>query len=177
MWYQYYATVHATACEVCLRHHGEIYARREDAPPLPLHPDCRCSLLEFPAEELSYYEEHGRRMRERAQQELRRRALFRRAREALAQDALSEALDLFRESVQIDVYEEEIEALCREERAALRRSPEAARRLRDLFLRAYRWKFDLDKYRHMPEGMRAARRRHGLETIRTCFAPFVGEEA
>jgi len=33
VWYQYYATVHATACEVCLRHHGEIYARREEAPP------------------------------------------------------------------------------------------------------------------------------------------------
>ena len=176
VFYQYYATIHATACEVCLRHHGQIYKRPEDAPPLPQHPGCRCSLLEFPARELDYYEEHGRRMRERAQRELRRRELFQQGRETLAQGELSEALALFQQSIQIDVYVEEIEALCQEQCEVLSRFPEFARRLRDLFLKAYRWKFDLEKYRHMPEGMRSARQAYGLQTIRACFEPFIAKQ-
>ncbi len=176
VFYQYYATIHPTACEVCLRHHGQIYQRLDEAPRLPQHPGCRCSLLEFPARELDYYEEHSQRMRERARRELRRRELFHQGREALARDELSEALALFQQSIQIDVYVDEIEVLCREQGEALSRSPEFARRLRDLFLKAYRWKFDLEKYQHMPEGMRSARQTYGLQTIRACFEPFMTAE-
>ena len=173
--YQYYATIHPETCEVCLDHHGRILESPEGEGTPPLHPDCRCSLLEFPAAELEYYREQERRMRERAQGELRRRRLFREGEEALSSQDFEGALARFRESVQIDVFTGDIERLCQggSLREALESAPEAARQLRDLFLKAYRWKHDLPKYQHMPERMRLERRDHGLRVIRELFAPFV----
>ncbi|GEM_PF-1021177 len=173
--YQYYATIHPETCGVCLDHHGRILERPEGEETPPLHPGCRCSLLEFSAGELEYYREQERRMRGRAQEELRRRRLFREGEEALARGDFEGALARFRESVQIDVFTSDVEHLCRGEspRGALESAPEVAQQLRDLFVRAYRWKHDLPKYRHMPERMRLERRDHGLRVIRELFAPFV----
>jgi hypothetical protein len=133
--------------------------------------------LEFSGAELDYYREQERRMRGRAQEELRRRRLFRAGEEALACRDFVEALARFRESVRIDIFTGDIERLCREgsHREALEAAPEAARQLRDLFLKAYRWKHDLPKYQHMPERMRLERRNHGLRVIRELFAPFVAD--
>ncbi len=179
VWYQLYATIHPETCEVCLHHHGRILDRAEGEGTPPLHPGCRCSLLEFPGSEREYYREQERRMRERAQAELRRRRLFREGEEALAARNFEGALARFRESVQIDVFTAEIERLCREGsgKEALEAAPEAARKLCDLFLKAYRWKHDLPKYRHMPERMRLERRDHGLRVIRELFSPFVDDSA
>lgn len=175
--YQFYATIHPETCEVCLDHHGRILESPEGPEVPPLHADCRCSLLEFPAAELDYYRGQERRMRERAQEELRRRRLFREGEEALSSQDFEGALARFRESARIDVFTVEIERLCRSEspRGALESAPEAAKELRDLFLKAYRWKHDLPKYQHMPERMRLERRDHGLRVIRELFAPFVHE--
>jgi len=113
-------------------------------------------------------------MKERAQLELKRRSLFRRAGEVLDQSP-DEALSLFEEAVQIEIYLSEIEALCREHEEALRASTEIARKLRDLFLSAYREKFDREKYSHMPERMRSARLSHGLAAIKELFDPYTTE--
>jgi hypothetical protein len=171
--YQYYATIHPETCEVCLRRHGEIYGDvpQEERP--PLHPECRCALLEFPVEDLKRHEERGVRMKEKARRELLRRELFRRASAALERADHEEALSLFRETAQIELYASEIERLCAESGEALQRSPDVAEALRDLFLKAYRWKFDLEKYQQMPEGMRSAREAHGLSAIRAAFEPFL----
>ena len=171
--FQYYATIHPESCEVCLRRHGEIYPNAEEAARPPVHPDCRCTLLEFSVEDVKLYQERGVRMKERAQRELLRRELFRRASAALGRSDREEALSLFREAAQIDLYVSEIEQLCVEREEALRKSPDFAAELRELFLKAYRWKFDLERYQQMPEGMRSARQAHGLEVIRGAFEPFM----
>lgn len=170
-YYQYYATVHSVTCEACLGHHGEIYSDLHQAPQLPQHPDCRCTLLEFPAEELESCQERGRRMKKKAQRELRRRQLFHQACQALFRSS-DEALSLFEQSAQLDLYLEEIESLCRLEKDTLRASPELALRLRDLFLAAYKSKFDGEKYQPMPEGMKSAQRTHGLHIIQTLFQTY-----
>lgn len=172
--YQYYATVHPLSCETCLRYHGEIYSELDGAARPPLHPDCRCTLLEFAVADLEYYLERRLRMKEKAQLELKRRGLFRRASEVLDQSP-EEALSLFEEAVRIEIYLSEIETLCREHEEVLRASPELARRLQDLFLLAYREKFDREKYSHLPERMRSARLSHGLATIKEFFEPYTAE--
>jgi len=173
--YQYYATVHPLTCEVCLEHHGEIYSDLDGAIRPPLHPDCRCTLLEFPLEDLDYYRERRTRMREKARLELKRRKLFRRGCEMLGRSP-DEALPLFEEAVRIEIYLSEIEELCRNHEELLRSSPRLARRLRDLFLSAYQEKYDREKYRHLPERMRSARLSHGLSVIRELFEAFISEE-
>ncbi len=169
--YQYYATVHPETCEICLGHHGEIYPGREGHPQPPLHPGCRCTLLEFPSRELEYYQQHGMRMKQRAQLERERRQLFQRGCEALSRSA-AEALTLFAQSVQIEIYISDIEALCREQREALRASASVSRKLRDLFLKAYRHKFEGEKYQSMPEGMKSKQRVHGLSVIQELFKEY-----
>jgi len=113
-------------------------------------------------------------MREKARQELLRRRLFSRASEALSRSP-DEALSLFGQAAEIEIYLEEIEELCRRHAGDLRASPELSRKLRDLFLKAYRYKYDREKYSHMPEGMRSARREHGLRVIRELFGDFASE--
>ncbi len=170
-YYQYYATVHSATCEACLGHHGKIYSDLSPAPQVPLHPDCRCTLLEFPAEELESYQERGLRMKKKAERELRRRRLFHQACKVLSRSS-DEAFALFEQSAQLDLYLEEIESLCRLEKDTLRASPELALRLRDLFLQAYKSKFDGEKYQPMPEGMKSAQRMHGLYLIQTLFQTY-----
>lgn len=170
--YQYYATIHAKTCEICLGHHGQIYARAADAPKLPLHSDCRCTLLEFAARELEQYQERGLRMKEKAQKELQRRRHFLTACETLSRASLEDALLRFRQAVDVDIHIEEIETLCAEHAETLRNSPKLASSLRDLFLKAYRMKFETEKYQPMPEEMKLAQQAHGLQTIRELFREY-----
>lgn len=171
LYYQYYATINPSSCEVCLGHHGEIYSHLDQAPRPPLHQGCRCALLEFRKLELECYQERGQRMKEKAQLELHRRKLFRRAIEVLNHSS-DEALSLFQQAVQIEIYLEEIEDLCHEKAEALRASPQLALALQDLFLKAFRQKFELDKYKPMPEGMKSAQLAYGLQVIRELFQEY-----
>ena len=107
-------------------------------------------------------------MKRKAETELARRELFQRAGQQLADDP-DVAERRFREAVAIEVYLEEVEAFCREQTSTLARYPETARRLRDLFAGAYRYKHDLDKYQAVPEGLRVQWRQEGLARIKECF--------
>ncbi len=161
--YQYYAQVTYNTCEQCLRRHGEIFSDPTQAP--PIHPGCRCSYLEIEPELLDYYREKAERMRAKAEEELRRRELFRRARKALRNSGPAEALELFRQAAAIEVYIEELEQLFTEERELLRAHPELVAQLKKIFTYGYRDTLQKGKYEHMPEGMKWARERWGVERI------------
>ena len=161
--YQYYAQVTHNTCERCLRRHGEIFSDLTQAP--PIHPGCRCSFLEIPANELDYYRDKAERMRAKAEAELRRRELFQCAREALRDGDPRGALELFREAAAIEVYVEELEELFAEDQEPLREHPELVAQLKKVFTWGYRDTLQKGKYEHMPEGMKWARERWGVERI------------
>ncbi len=144
---QFYAQVHFLTCEECLSHHGEIAENPKHKP--PLHPDCRCHLLEFSPKDLEYYQEQAERMKLRAQQELLRRRLWCQARDSLEGD-FSQAKELFRQAAHIEFYLEEVEQLCAEKRELFENTPELRAQLQKLFIKCYRMKFSLDKYRPIP---------------------------
>ncbi len=163
-YFQFYAQVHFLTCETCLSHHGEI---SEDPPyKPPLHPDCRCHLLEFPPSQLEYYQEQAERMKLRAQQELTRRKLWREAIASLNGTDPSQAEALFRQAAQVEFYLEEVEQLCAEKRELFDKNPELRTRLQKLFIRFYRMKFSLDKYRSMPPKLILAWETQGIERIK-----------
>lgn len=157
--------VHCRTCGRCLARHGEIFADLSLAP--PLHPGCRCSYLEFAPDEEGYYREKAKRMKAKAEQELQRRELFQRA-ARLLQASPAEALDLFRQAAEIDVYLEEVESLCRE-LPPLASHRDLAKRLRDVFVYGYQNRFTKQKYAPFPEGMRWALERAGVERIKELF--------
>lgn len=107
-------------------------------------------------------------MKRKAKMELARRQFFREACARLA-DSPADAEAGFREAANIEIYLEEIEALCREQAGALARDPQMARRLRDLFIGAYRYKHDLDRYQAIPDGLRAQWRQEGLACLKEYF--------
>jgi len=164
--YQYYATIHYQTCERCLRRHGEIFTDPSLAP--PIHEGCRCSYLEFSPDELDYYREKAKRMRAKAEQELKRRELFHQAKKLLQSD-LGKALGLFQRAAAIEVYLGEVEDLCQGDCSRLARRPDLARRLRETFIYGYQNKFTKTKYEHVPEGMRWARESWGVQRIRELF--------
>ncbi len=158
--FQFYAQVHFLTCELCLSHHGEI---TEDLKP-PLHSECRCHLLEFSPSHLGYYREQAERMKLRAQQELQRRRLWRQAVASLTDADRAEAL--FRQAAQVEFYLEEIEQLCQEKRDLLASTPELRARLQKLFVKFYRMKFSLDKYRPMSSRLIVLWETQGIERIK-----------
>lgn len=168
---QFYATVHAATCEECLIHHGRIYASSEDAPALPIHAGCRCELLEFPVKELGHFRTKGATMRAKADRERQRRRLMTALTNALQQGdaSIADICQWADQALALDVYLPEIEALCHTHRERLRADPDLARELRDRFLKAYRYKYQDDRYSSMPERMKAERTDHGLQTIRALF--------
>ncbi len=163
-YFQFYAQVHFLTCETCLSHHGEISEDPQYIP--PLHSDCRCHLLEFPPSQLEYYQEQAKRMKFRAQQELLRRKVWREAIESLDGTDPSQAEALFRQAAQIEFYLEEVEQLCQEKRDLLKNNAELRTRLQKLFIRFYRMKFSLDKYRSMPPKLILAWETQGIERIK-----------
>lgn len=167
--YQYYAQVTYNTCERCLRRHGEIFADPAQAP--PIHPGCRCSHLELPEGELDYYREKGERMRAKADLELHRRVLFQRAKGLLTggEGNPEEALALFERAAAIEVYIEEVERLCQEDLAVLRRERKLAERLKKIFIWGYRDTLQKSKYEKMPEGMKWARERWGVQRLEELF--------
>lgn len=163
-YYQFYAQVHFLTCETCLSHHGEISEDPQYKP--PLHPDCRCHLLEFPPSQLEHYQEQAERMKLRAQQELLRRKLWKEAVESLNGADPSHAEALFRQAAQVEFYLEEVEQFCAEKKELLEKNPELRARLQKLFIRFYRMKFSLDKYRPIPPKLILAWETQGIERIK-----------
>lgn len=163
-YFQFYAQVHFLTCETCLQHHGEISEDPQSKP--PLHPDCRCHLLEFSPKELEHYREQAERMRLRAQQELIRRQLWQQAIASLNGADPAQAEALFRQASQVEFYLEELEQLCQEKRDLLAQNPQLRARLQKLFIKFYRMKFSLDKYRPMPPKLLLLWETQGIERIK-----------
>ncbi len=163
-YFQFYAQVHFGTCEDCLNHHGAISEDTRNGP--PLHPHCRCHLLEFPKELLEHYQEQGERMKLRAQQELQRRRLWAQAIAHLDKGAMAQAEELFRLAAQAEFYLEEVEQLCAEKRELFERNPELRAQLQKLFVKFYRMKFSLDKYAPMPPRLILQWETQGIERIK-----------
>ncbi len=115
-------------------------------------------------------------MREKAQKELLRRALFQRACQSWSTDKIK-ALELFKGAAQIELYLEEIEAFWQAQKASFAESAESAAKLRDIFVRAYKLKFEEEKYRPMPDRMKAAWRQAGIERLKELFRSGDGDDA
>lgn len=163
-YFQFYAQMHFLTCEPCLNRHGAISADPQGEP--PLHPKCRCHLLEFPAGELEYYREQGERMKRRAQQELARRQIWRAAVESFNGAESSRAEELFRQAAQVEFYLEEVEHFCQAQRDVLDAHAELRARLQKLFIKLYRMKFSLDKYQAMSSRLILHWETRGIERIK-----------
>lgn len=163
-YFQFYAQVHFGTCADCLDHHGEISEDPRSGP--PLHPHCRCQLLEFPKELLEHYQEQGERMKLRAQQELARRQIWRAAVESFNGAESSRAEELFRQAAQVEFYLEEVEHFCQAQRDVLDAHAELRARLQKLFIKLYRMKFSLDKYQAMSSRLILHWETRGIERIK-----------
>ncbi len=81
----------------------------------------------------------------------------------------SKALASFRQTVETEVYLDEVEQLCREDRSPLTTYPDLTEQLRDMLIYGYQNKFTKQKYEHVPEGMKWARERWGVQQIKELF--------
>jgi hypothetical protein len=167
MYYQYYTNVTYLTCPDCLAWHGRI---AEDPESFPDREDgCERRLLAFDKRKLDYHREQERRMRAAVEAELERRDLLVQAKEALGKEN-GQALALFAQASEIDVHVPELAALCAEKEGILKADLSLRERLRTLFARAYSDKFGHPRYERLPEAMRLARERAGVERIKELFA-------
>ncbi|MFQ5793515.1 MAG: hypothetical protein ACE5JP_00500 [Candidatus Bipolaricaulia bacterium] len=164
--YQYYTNVHYRTPESCLRYHGRIYTSMDTN--LPEECLRYGEHLEFPVRELDYYQAMADRMKRIAEDELRRRRLFREASDILS-DRTEAAVELLKEATRIETYVGEVEGLVWGHRERLAEDPQLARTLYKLFIRAYRNKFAKPKYERWPERMRFERERYGVQRLNALF--------
>lgn len=162
--YQIYANITYSTPERCLKHHGEIVPRKEEA---SLVSGCDFEVLSFSVGELSNFREKERRMEEKANREMRRRELFEKGKAKLKSGDHEKAVSLLERSVKIDVFIPEIEDMDCE--FGDRLSPDLSTELRDLFILGYKEKFGQKRYERLPEKMREDRKNAGVEKIRDLF--------
>jgi len=124
--------------------------------------------LPFSVWELPEYRERERRMRDLAQAELERRALFAQAMEAL-EGSPEEALALFDRAGEIELYLSEVERLASEKAEFLAARPDVRRRLGKIFLRRWKGKFGRRRYEVWSERMRLEREKWGKKRIEELF--------
>ena len=166
-YYQYYTNVSRRTCPDCLALHGLIrpnpgrFPEREDA--------CEGAVLPIPRRQLKAYRQKGKEMQAAAQAELRRRDLFQQASESLKSDPET-AIGLFRKASTIDLYIPDLEVLIDTHRERLDRDPALRQRLRTMFAKAYSDKFGWRRYERLPELMRLAREKAGIERIHELFS-------
>ncbi len=161
--YQYYTNVNYLSCEKCLAWHGTI-RRSPNAFPT-LDDGCESGVLQIPPKLVRAYRKQAKRMQARARSELRRRELFEQAMSRLV-EAPEEALALFDQAFQIDVYIPDIERLADVHEAFLRDQPEMRDQLCIRFVKAYSDKFGWRRYERLPERMRLQREKAGIDRIR-----------
>ncbi len=165
--YQYFTNVTYSTCPDCLAWHGKIAKDPANFP----DPDdgCERKILQFPRSERKYRKEKQIEMQQLANNELERRKIFSRAKDTLEEDP-EQALELFSQAAQIDIYVPELKQL-KEERSQIMTSDTAlTNKLKKLFTRAYSDKFGWPRYERLPELMRIEREKAGIETISSLFS-------
>ncbi len=165
-YYQYYTNVIYSTPEHCLSWHGKI-ARNPNAF-APATTGCVHRIIAFPHKDLAYHREQERLMHAIAQAELRRRELFATATRMLDDDP-DQAVELFSQAAQIEVYIPELEELAVNKEAALTANPDVREQLGKIFYQAYSDKFGRPRYERLPERMRLAREQAGLARIKELF--------
>ncbi len=108
-------------------------------------------------------------MRQLAQDELTRRALFAKATDAVGIDN-GKALELFSQAAQIDLYVPDVVRLVEQQGSILKKDDTLREKLRTLFARAYSDKFGRPRYERLAEPMRIAREQAGISRIRELFS-------
>jgi len=162
-YYQYYTNITYSTCPDCLAWHGRI-AKSPNA--FPNRQDgCERRILTFDKETLDHHRDQERLMRQLAQDELARRALFAEATDALGIDN-EQAVDLFHQAAQIDLYLPDVVRLVQEKGSVLNEDDTLRERLRTVFIRAYSDKFGRPRYERLAEGMRIAREQNGIRRIK-----------
>ncbi len=109
-------------------------------------------------------------MRAIAQAEMRRRELFAAATRMLDDDP-DQAVELFAQAAQIEVYIPELEQLAANKEMTLAAHPHVREQLGKIFYQAYSDKFGRPRYERLPERMRLAREQAGLARIKELFFP------
>ena len=108
-------------------------------------------------------------MRQLAQDELTRRALFAAATDAVGIDN-EKAIELFSQAARIDLYIPDVVRLAEGQEAFLKNDVTLRERLGKLFTRAYSDKFGWPRYERLAEPMRIAREQAGISRIRELFS-------
>ena len=160
--YQYYTNVNYRTCEKCLALQGRM-RRRPDAFPQP-DDGCESAILRIARKQVKEYRQQAKRMRLRAQAELKRRDLFERALQCLP-DGTDEALELLRLAASIDLYIPDIERLAERHRDYFDDHPALKEKLRVQLRKAYSDKFGWRRYELLPEVMRLKREQAGMDRI------------
>ena len=166
-YYQYYTNVSRRTCPECLALHGLIHSNpgrfpeRKDA--------CEGAVLAIPRRQVKAYRQKGKEMQAAARAELQRRDLFCQASQSLPGDAEA-AIELFRRASTIDLYIPDLEALVGTHRSLLDGDSALRERLRTMFAKAYSDKFGWRRYERLPELMRLAREKAGIERIHELFS-------
>ncbi len=161
--WQCYTAITWSTCDRCLSWHGRIVAAPAS---FPVHDGCHHELKAFPVWQLAAHRAHGRRMAERAQDELRRRNLFRTAQSLLPIDP-ERSLSLLDEAASVDVYLPEVEALASDPALA---DPSLQARIRGIFLFRWKSKFAKARYERQPELARAQQEQWGVQRIKELFS-------
>ncbi len=164
--YQCYTNVTWRTCEGCLSWHGRILSRPSA---FAIDDDCVHEVLAFPVWQLPLYRQKGRRMRARAEEELRRRGLWQEGVNLLTA-CPEEALEKFALATEVDLYLPELEILVEQHGSWLKEQPRIRSALRELFLAAWKAKFSKERYERQPEQARMDQERWGLARIQELLA-------
>ena len=166
-YYQYYTNVTYSTCPACLGWHGKI-AKSPNAFP-DRQDGCERRILPFNRKKLGHHRDQERLMRQSAQDELTRRALFAEATDTVGINN-EKAVELFSQAVRIDLYIPDVVRLAEEKQSVLRQDDTLRERLRKLFTRAYSDKFGRPRYERLAEAMRIAREQDGIRRIKELFS-------
>ena len=112
-------------------------------------------------------------MAEKARLEIARRKLFQQAGESIRENP-DVAHAQFQQAIHVEFYVGEVEDLLQSKQADLESNREFSEILFKLFININRFKYDTDKYGHMPPKMKAARIDYGEKRLRELFRPIIG---
>jgi len=117
---------------------------------------------------MKYQKELGKRMEERASQEMERRKIFREAVQHLNTDPQT-AYELFQQAGNHEFYVEELDEFGQLPSLVGQTETDFTKKLYKLFINLNRFQYDKDRYHHVPPRMKLARIEHGEKIIQSLF--------